>query len=54
MVNRSWVGPAFARIRPLFLVVLLVAGAGFLLKRDVAPPTHSESTPSHTTDTQAK
>lgn len=38
MVNRSGAGPVFARARGLVLLVLLVAGAGFLLKRDAAAP----------------
>jgi Beta-propeller repeat len=36
MVNRSGVGPAFARVRGLVLLVLLVAGAGLLLKHDAS------------------
>ena len=42
MVNRSRVGPAFARVRGLVLLVLLVLGAGLLLKRDAATP-HSSN-----------
>jgi len=53
MVNRGGVGPAFARIRGLLALVLLAAGAGFLLKRDAAPPTHSPSTAPRSTKIQA-
>lgn len=42
MVNRSGVGPAFARIRSLVLLALLVLGAIFLLERDAATP-HSSN-----------
>ncbi len=38
MVNRSAVGPAFARARGLFLLVLLVLGAVLLFRRDAATP----------------
>ncbi|MBO0910780.1 MAG: SBBP repeat-containing protein [Acidobacteria bacterium] len=53
MVNRSGVGPAFARVRGRFLLVLLVVGAGFLLKRDAAQPEPSNSRPSTSTEIQA-
>src|ERR1700758_5339847 len=46
MVNRSGVGPAFARVRGLVLLVLLVLGAGFLLTRDIATP-HSFKATAH-------
>lgn len=36
MVNRSGVGPAFARMRGLVLLVLLAVGAGLLLKHDAS------------------
>jgi hypothetical protein len=52
MVNRSGVGPAFARVRGLVLLVLLVLGAGFLLTRDVATP-HSPGSPASTSQIQA-
>ncbi len=42
MVNRSGVGPAFARLRSLVLLVLLVVGAALLLKRDATTP-HSSN-----------
>jgi hypothetical protein len=38
MVNRSGVGPAFARVRGLVLLVLLVLGAAWLFRRDIATP----------------
>ena len=38
MVNRSGVGPAFARVRGLVLLVLLFLGAALLFKRDIATP----------------
>ncbi len=46
MVNRNGVGPAFARVRGLVLLVLLVLGAGFLLTRDIATPRFPKS-PAH-------
>ncbi len=46
MVNRSGVGPAFARARGLVLLVLLVLGAAWLLRRDIATP-HSPNLPAH-------
>jgi Beta-propeller repeat len=52
MVNRSGVGPAFARVRGLVLLVLLVLGAAWLLRRDVARP-HSPNLPSSSTQIQA-
>jgi hypothetical protein len=44
MVNRSGVGPAYARVRGLVLLVLLVLGAAWLLRRDIATP-HSANLP---------
>ncbi len=41
MVNRSGVGPAFARVRGLVFLAVLVLGAGWLLTRDIAAP-HSK------------
>jgi Beta-propeller repeat len=52
MVNRSGVGPAFARVRGLVLLVLLVLGAAWLLRRDIATP-HSPNLPASTNQTQA-
>jgi hypothetical protein len=53
MVNRSGVGPAYARVRGLVLLVLLVLGAAWLLRRDVATP-HSPNLPaSSSTQIQA-
>jgi len=53
MVNRSGVGPAFARIRGLFMLVLLAAGAAFLLRRDAREPAHPATPPSRSTEIQA-
>lgn len=52
MVNRSGVGPAFARVRGLVLLVLLVLGAALLLTRDIATP-HSPNLPASSTQIQA-
>src|SRR5437868_12413923 len=52
MVNRSGVGPAFARVRGLVLLVLLVLGAAWLLRLDIATP-HSRSLPASSTQIQA-
>ena len=52
MVNRSGVGPAFARVRGLVLLVLLVLGAALLLRRDIATP-HSPNLPASSTQIQA-
>lgn len=52
MVNRSGVGPAFARVRGLVLLVLLVLGAGFLLTRDIATP-HSPNSPASASQIRA-
>jgi hypothetical protein len=52
MVNRSGVGPAFARVRGLVLLVLLVLGAAWLLRLDIATP-HSRSLPASATQIQA-
>jgi len=52
MVNRSGVGPAFARVRGLVLLVLLVLGAAWLLRRDIATPP-SRSLPASSTQIQA-
>jgi hypothetical protein len=38
MVNRSGVGPAFARVRGLVLLVLLILGAVLLFRHDAATP----------------
>lgn len=46
MVNRSGIGPAFARVRGLVLLVLLGLGAAFLLARDVAAPRPADLTAS--------
>jgi hypothetical protein len=46
MVNRSGVGPAFARVRGLVLLVLLLLGAAWLLRRDIATP-HSPILSAH-------
>jgi len=51
MVNRSGVGPAFARVRGLVLLVLLVLGAALLLRRDIATP-HSPNLPASSTQIQ--
>ena len=48
MVNRSGVGPAFARVRGLVLLVLLVLGAVWLLRRDIATPQSPNLTGSST------
>ncbi len=52
MVNRSGVGPAFARARGLVLLVLLVLGAALLFRRDVATP-HSPNLPASSPRIQA-
>ena len=52
MVNRSGVGPAFARVRGLVLLVLLVLGAVLLFKHDAATP-HSKSQASAPSEIQA-
>jgi hypothetical protein len=52
MANRSGVGPAFARVRGLVLLVLLVLGAAGLLIRDTATP-HSPNLPASSTQIQA-
>src|SRR4051812_17791232 len=52
MVNRSGVGPAFAGVRGLVLLVLLVLGAAWLLRLDIATP-HSRSLPASSTQIQA-
>ena len=52
MVNRSGVGPAFARVRGLVLLVLLVLGAAWLFRRDIATP-HSPNLPASSTQIQA-
>jgi len=52
MVTRSGVGPAFARMRGLVLLVLLVLGAVWLFRLDIATP-HSRSLPASSTQIQA-
>jgi hypothetical protein len=52
MVNRSGMGPAFARVRGLVLLVLLVLGAALLLKHDAVTP-HSPNVPASSTQIQA-
>ena len=52
MVNRSGVGPAFARMRGLVLLVLLVLGAAWLLRLDFAIP-HSPDLPASSRQIQA-
>ncbi|MGH9515325.1 MAG: SBBP repeat-containing protein [Terriglobales bacterium] len=52
MVNRSGVGPAFARVRGLVLLVLLFLGAAWLLRRDIATP-HSPILPASSTQIRA-
>ena len=52
MVNRSGVGPAFARVRGLVLLVLLVLGAVLLFKHDATTP-HSNSSASTPSQIQA-
>jgi hypothetical protein len=52
MVNRSGVGPAFARVRGLVLLVLLVLGAVWLFRRDIATA-HSPNLPASSTQIQA-
>src|SRR5205823_10920457 len=51
-VKRSGVGPAYARVRGLVLLVLLVLGAAWLLRRDIATP-HSPNLPASSTQIQA-
>jgi Beta-propeller repeat len=53
MVNRSGVGPAFARIRGLVLLALLVLGAVILFKRDAATPHSSNLLASTSSQIQA-
>jgi Beta-propeller repeat len=53
MVNRSGVGPAFARVRSLVLLVLLVLGAVLLLRRDVKTPHSSNLQASSSTQIRA-
>ncbi|HEY4661552.1 MAG TPA: SBBP repeat-containing protein, partial [Terriglobales bacterium] len=48
MVNRSGVGPAFARVRGLVLLVLLVLGAVWLFRCDIATPQSPNLTASST------
>jgi len=53
MVNRSGVGPAFARVRGLVLLVLLLLGAVLLFKRDAATPPSSDLRASFSSQIQA-
>jgi hypothetical protein len=52
MVNRSGVGPAFARVRGLVFLAVLVLGAGWLLSRDLAAP-HSKLPPANSSQLRA-
>jgi Beta-propeller repeat len=53
MVNRSGVGPAFARVRGPFLLGFLILGAGLLLKRDATTPHSSKSQAATSSQIQA-